>query len=120
MPVVRSLWVRAPVSQSDGCGQDQADDAEGESAEDTDSLELECGDQNEADDTESAPTGTPAISAEAAQKTAETYLNAGTAVKVELEDEGGKLVYSVEFANNTDVEVDAMTGEVLGAEPAED
>lgn len=119
---------QAPVTQADACAQDEADGMEVASAEDTDTVELQCGDQNEADgsevesagDTESAPTGTPAISAEAAQKTAESYLNAGTATKVELDDENGKLVYSVEFSNGTDVKVDAMTGSVLGTEPTED
>lgn len=64
-------------------------------------------------DAESPPTDAPAVSAEEARK-------AGAALKVELEEEDGRLVYSVGFANNTDVEVDAMTGEVFGAEPVED
>jgi uncharacterized membrane protein YkoI len=90
---------------------------------------VECGDQNEADtadgetaDDEVGPSGTPAITAEAAQKTAEEYLKAGAAVKVELDtdDQSGALIYSVEFSNGTDVSVDATTGKVLGTEPAED
>lgn len=113
------------------CGdQHEADDAEGEAADgtDTDDVQEEVGDQNEADETETdsgdgqddAPVGTPAITAEAAQATAEAYLNAGTSTKVELDDENGQLIYSVEFSNGTDVKVDAMTGEVLGTEPTED
>lgn len=62
---------------------------------------------------ENAALGTPAISAEEAQKAAEAYANAGTASEVELEDESGRLVYSVEIAGQ-EVTVDAMTGEVLG------
>lgn len=116
------------AAQTETCAQQDDDSAEVQDGPDTDNVELECGDQNEADgsevesagDTESAPTGTPAITSEAAQKTAESYLNAGTAVKVELDDEDGKLVYSVEFSNGTDVKVDAMTGSVLGTEPTED
>lgn len=116
-----------PAAQAQNCDQQDDDSTEVQDAPDTDNVELECGDQNndgkEAESTdgkESAPVGTPAITAESAQKTAEAYLNAGTAKKVELDDENGKLIYSVEFANNTDVKVDAMTGEVLGTEPTED
>ena len=116
-----------PAAQSQNCDQQDDDAAEVQDAPDTDNVELECGDQDEdggeaesAEGEDAAPTGTPAISAAAAQKTAEAYLNAGTAIKVELENENGKLIYSVEFSNGTDVEVDAMTGEVLGTESGED
>jgi len=117
------------ATQTETCAQQDDDTAEVQNAPDTDNVELECGDQNEdGEEAESAdghgrdaaPTDTPAITAEAAQKTAESYLNAGTAVKVELDDEDGKLIYSVEFSNGTDVKVDAMTGSVLGTEPTED
>lgn len=119
-------------AQADPCSQQDDDAAEVQNAPDTDNVDLQCGDQNapdngqeaegieSADGQDAAPTGTPAITAEAAQKTAESYLNAGTAVKVELDDENGALVYSVEFSNGTDVKVDAMTGSVLGTEPTED
>jgi uncharacterized membrane protein YkoI len=138
-----------PPVQTETCDQQDDDSAEVQDAPDTDNVDLQCGDQKEADgqetveaadtdkveeqvgdqneagdsEAESAdaiPTGTPAITAEAAQKTAEAYLNAGTAVKVELDDENGQLVYSVEFANGTEVKVDAMTGSVLSTEAAED
>ena len=119
-----------PPAQSQTCEQQDNDMSEDQNTPDTDNVDLQCGDQNasgeEAESTESAngqdaaPTGTPAITAQAAQKTAESYLNAGTAIKVELDDEDGKLVYSVEFSNGTDVKVDAMTGSVLGTEPTED
>ena len=115
------------AAQTETCAQKDDDSAEVQNAPDTDNVDLQCGDQNEdseeaesADGQDTAPTGTPAITSEAAQKTAESYLNAGTAVKVELDDEDGKLVYSVEFSNGTDVKVDAMTGSVLGTEPTED
>jgi uncharacterized membrane protein YkoI len=114
------------------CGDQNAADTE-DGAEavgpDTDNVEELVGDQNaadtgeeaeSADGQESAPTGTPAITAEAAQQAAEAHLNAGTAIKVELDDENGTLVYSVEFANGTDVKVDAMTGAVLGVETGQD
>jgi uncharacterized membrane protein YkoI len=38
---------------------------------------------------------------------------------VELDDENGQLVYSVEIGSS-DVKVDAMTGTVLGVETGED
>lgn len=121
-----------PPAQSQACHQQDDDAAEVQKAPDTDNVDLQCGDQNapdngqEAEGAESAngqdaaPTGTPAITAQAAQKTAEAYLNAGTAIKTELDDENGALVYSVEFSNGTDVKVDAMTGSVIGTEAAED
>ena len=115
------------AAQTETCAQQDDDSAEVQNAPDTDNVDLQCGDQNEggeeaesADGQDAAPTGTPSITVEAAQKTAESYLNAGTAVKVQLDDEDGKLVYSVEFSNGTDVKVDAMTGSLLGTEPTED
>jgi len=126
---VISMRVFAQTSaETQACGQQGDDTAEVQDAPDTDNVDLQCGDQNETDGAETettdskdpASTGTPAITAAAAQKTAEGFLNAGTALKVELDDEDGRLVYSVEFANNTEVKVDAMTGEVLGTDPTED
>jgi uncharacterized membrane protein YkoI len=121
-----------PPAQSQECAQQDNDSVQAQNAPDTDNVDLQCGDQNgadsgqeaqeaeSADGQDAAPTGTPAISAEAAQKSAEAYLNAGSAVKVELDDENGALVYSVQFPNGTDVKVDAMTGTVLGAETGQD
>ena len=43
---------QAPVTQSAACAQDQADGAEVTSAADTDTVELQCGDQNGADGAE--------------------------------------------------------------------
>ena len=68
---------------------------------------------NEKEDDE-APTGQPAITAEEAQVIAEAHLGSGVPVQeVELEQEHGQLLYSVEFSD-VEVEVDAMTSEVLG------
>ena len=100
---------------------------------DTNNLDEQVGDQNAPDsqeaghgaeaadgsEQEAAPAGTPAITAEAAQKTAEAYLNAGVATEVELENENGNLVYSVEIGG-TDVIIDAMTGEILSTKTGED
>jgi len=108
--------------------QNEAEDAVG--AADTDTVEEQVGDQNapdngqeaaeaeeanSADGQDAVPTGTPAITAEAAQAAAEAHLNAGTASQVELDDENGQLVYSVQIGAS-DVKVDAMTGTVLGVE----
>jgi len=83
-----------------------ADDVqEGEQSGANDSADVE-----EANDEEDAvATGTPAISADAARQVAETYVNAGSATEVELEEEDGTLVYGVEIGS-TDVKVDATTG----------
>jgi uncharacterized membrane protein YkoI len=99
---------------------------------DTDDAEEQVGDQNAADpstdsgqaetgdnERDAVPAGTPAITAEQAQATAEVYLNAGTATQVELDDEDDQLIYSVEIGG-TDVKVDAMTGTVLGVETGQD
>jgi uncharacterized membrane protein YkoI len=108
-------------------GQESDEGAEASTGLDTDTVQE--GDQTGADigadvnenndGQDSVTVGTPAISAEAAQKTAEAYLNAGPATKIELDNEDGKLIYSVKF-NGTDVKVDAMTGEVLTVETGQD
>jgi uncharacterized membrane protein YkoI len=96
---------------------------------DTDNVEVQEGDQNGPDNgaevreagagQDAAPAGTPLITADTARQTAEAYLNAGPATQVELDDENGKLVYSVEIGT-TDVKVDAMTGAVLGTDTGQD
>jgi uncharacterized membrane protein YkoI len=98
-------------------------------APDTDTVEDQVGDQNGPDTGEAvdeavegqdeAPAGTPAITADQAQAAAEASLSAGTASKVELDDENGQLVYSVEIGSS-EVKVDATTGAVLGVETGED
>lgn len=65
------------------------------------------------------PASKPAITADAAQKIAEAHLKSGMASKVELDEENGKLVYSVQIGK-TDVKVDAMIGAVLSTDDAED
>ena len=133
-----------PVAPA-GAGVEDDDTAEAaETGPDVDDVEEQSGQQNEANDeaedldngqveneaddvseagveggVEDAPSGTPSITAEAAQQAAEAYLNAGTATQVELDDENGTLVYSVEIGSS-DVMVDAMTGAVLGVESGED
>lgn len=55
------------------------------------------------------------ITAEQAKQKAEAA-QGETATKVELDEEDGSLVYEVEFANNTEVLVDAGNGEILKTE----
>jgi uncharacterized membrane protein YkoI len=109
--------------------QNVADTGEAVSAPDTDNVEDQAGDQNTPDSAaqveeagdgqDETPAGTPAITADQAQTAAEAYLSAGTASQVELDDENGQLVYSVEIGSS-EVKVDAMTGAVLGVETGED
>jgi uncharacterized membrane protein YkoI len=68
---------------------------------------------------DAAPTGTPSITADQAKTAAEAHLNAGTATQVQLDDENGKLVYSITIGTS-DVKVDAMTGAVLAADSDQD
>lgn len=71
------------------------------------------GEENEAED--DAPTSEAAITAEEALAAAQDYLGDYSAPsEIELENERGVLVYSVEFSG-AEVEVDALTGEVVGA-----
>lgn len=113
--------------QAQDCAQDETNDTEEQSAADTDNVEEQCGDQNAPDtqeaggkeDTEAAPSGTPAITAEQAQ-TAALAVQSGTVLKTELDDENGRLVHSMEFDGGVDVKVDAMTGSVLSTEAGQD
>jgi uncharacterized membrane protein YkoI len=89
---------------------DQEDEAEGDASE---------SEEAGADDQHDTALGTPALTAADALRIAEAYLNAGSATQVELDDENGQLVYSVEIGTS-EVKVDAMTGEVLGVETDED
>jgi len=120
----------APVEQAQPCDeQDNGTDVQGTGTE-GDDVDQQCGDQNapdagqevgageqgpSGDGQESAPTGTPAITAEQAQ-TAALAVHSGTVLKTELDDENGNLVYGVQFEGDVVVKVDAMTGAVLGTE----
>ncbi len=143
---LRTFAQTAPAAPAQDCAADQADDAaeaEGQDAAETEDAaaeaqDAECddgqtdandaateaeaegdADNGVADEQDPAPAGTPAITAEAAQQIAEANQNGATATRVQLEDEDGQLIYSVEFsgaADLTEVKVDALTGEVLAVE----
>ena len=125
---------QAPAQPSTNCASQLDDATEADSAAaDTDTEDLQCGDQNapdaaeadteseaaESDQNDAAPSATPAITADQAKATAEAQANAGAASKVELDDENGLLVYSVEIGG-VDVKVDAMTGVVVTVESGQD
>lgn len=64
--------------------------------------------------------GQATISAEEAQAAAEAANPGAKAVKVELDNENGVLVYSVELDNGLDVKIDAGNASVLHTEQAGD
>ena len=69
------------------------------------------------DGQDAAPSGNPAITSDAALKAAQNHLNSSAIGKVTLDDENGKLIYSVDLSG-IDVKVDAMSGLVLSADQA--
>jgi len=107
-------------------GAEQVEEKQGA---DTDQVEEQVGDQSATDDAaetpeaadgqDAAPVATPIITADQAKLAAEAHLNAGTATQVQLDDENGKLVYSVAIGTS-DVKVDAMTGAVLVVDSGQD
>ena len=113
----------------------EAPDNEQVTGPDTDNVEEQVGDQNAQDtsaDTtnepaeakgsdgqDAAPTGTPSITSDAAIQAAQAYLNTTVFGTATLDDENGKLVYSVDL-NGSDVKVDAMSGVVLGVDQVGD
>ena len=125
-----SHTAQAQVSATTDPPEAQGQEAEElTTAADTDNVQVQEGDQSGPDDgvamkeagdgQDAAPTGTPAISVDAAKQAAEAYLNAGMATKVELDEENGRLVYGVEIGS-ADVKVDATSGSVIGTESGED
>jgi uncharacterized membrane protein YkoI len=113
----------------------EAPDSEQPAGPDTDNVEEQLGDQNAQDtDVESAneteeakgsdgqdatPAGTPSITSNAAIQAAQAYLNTTASGTATLDDENGRLVYSVDL-NGSDVKVDAMSGVVLGVDQVGD
>ena len=113
----------------------EAPDNEQAVGPDTDNVEEQVGDQNAQDTTadsanepieanssdgqDLAPSGTPSISSDAALQAAQAYLNTTASGIATLDDENGKLVYSVDL-NGSDIKVDAMSGIVLGVDQVGD
>jgi uncharacterized membrane protein YkoI len=129
--------LNTPAAQTQPCDQEDDDSAEAQDAADTDDIEEECGDQNEADDQETedaetgdagtkgaedaraVPAGVAVITIEQAEAAA-IAAHPGTVTLTELEDEGGQWIYTVEFADGAEVEIDALTGTVLGTDSEQD
>lgn len=123
-----------PTSAVQTCDeQDDGDDAVENAAEvqDTDNIEEQCGDQNEADDANEAedgdiqaPSGTlddgkgllpqAGITLEQAVAAAQSAA-AGPVGEVDLEHYQGKLVFNVDVGDK-DVKVDASSGAVLASD----
>jgi len=131
-----------PAPQTQDCPQDQdvEDQAQGP---DTDTVEQQCGDQNEANDVENNKDGEnnqagedggggmkesdeaaalqrqAKITPEQAQQVALDANPGMTVVKIELDDENGQVVYSVELSAGVDVKVEAINGDILASESSE-
>lgn len=99
--------------------KDEADDQEVQSG-DHDDIQDEQGDDGDGDDaetaTDQAALAKRATVTEAQAIAAASAKVAGKVVKVELEDEAGVVLYSIEFDNGQDAEVNATTGTVLKVE----
>ena len=112
-----------------------APDNEQADVPDTDNVEEQSGDQNtldsnansanesteaESNDAQDAlPTGTPGISSDAALKVAQEYLHTVDSGTPTLDDENGKLVYSIDIKGRG-IKVDAISGAVLVADQGSD
>ena len=68
--------------------------------------------------TKGLPAGKATITVTQAEAAALAANPGTTVVKVELDNENGALVYSVELSNGLDVKVDAGNGEILHTEQA--
>ena len=77
-------------------------------------------DASESSDNGAALQGQAAITQEEAEAIALTQYPGAKVVSAELENEGGLLLYSFDFDNGVEVEVDANTGVVLLAETEAD
>ena len=129
-----------PTDVPGAMNTDQAEATEVPGAPETNHFDGNCGDQNgpdghqegtdaagtdsseahgEKDGHEAAPTGTPAITEDQAKQAA-IAAHPGTVLKIELEEDNGKLIYSVQFDGDVEVKVDAMTGAILPAETGHD
>ncbi len=98
---------------------DTVDEQVGEQVEDGLPDGTEAAEVKGSDGVDEIPSGTPAITTDAALQAAQAYLNTTASGTATLDDENGKLVYSVDL-NGSDVKVDAMTGVALGVDQVGD
>jgi uncharacterized membrane protein YkoI len=118
----------APVVQAQPTAEPTEEPKKGP---DTDNIEQQDGPQNSADqpdateqpDNEAADAAALAskatVTVEQAKATALAANPGTTAVKAELGDEDGTIVYSVELSNGADVKVDARSGKIVRTDQAE-
>jgi len=120
-----AMGSHAPVSQSDACAQDEADDAEVTSAEDTDNVELQCGDQNEADGQEAVSATSSQSDACAQDKADDTEIaSAEDTDNVELQcgdqnDDDGQETFDAVDTDNVEEQVGDQSGPDTGVEAPE-
>jgi uncharacterized membrane protein YkoI len=84
--------------------------------QEADQREQELRAQLEAATAASAPAAPAFVDADTAAVAARNYLGGGQVVEVEFEQERGQDVYSVSFADGSEVYVDAASGQVVYAE----
>ena len=102
--------VKVDASNGNVLGSIQDDNNKDESSDNND----------ESSNNESAALSSKAVISAADAEAAALAANPGTtAVKVELDNENGVVVYSVELSNGLDVKVDAATGKIIHTEAAE-
>jgi uncharacterized membrane protein YkoI len=113
------------TAQTQPCDQEDEDSAEAPETADTEDIEEQCGDQNKAneqegvEDTVAVPVGVTVITSEQAETIAITAYP-GTVTLTELENENGQLIYTVEFKDGGEVEIDAVSGTVLVTDSEQD
>lgn|GEM_PF-2509020 len=100
--------------QNDSEREETINESDAENTEED--KEIESGNEKEEvetdDQQDDIPSGNAVISADTAKQIAESFLNTGSATKIVLDDENGKLVYSIEIGSS-EVKVDALTGAVI-------
>ncbi len=116
----------APGAQTQPCEPEDEHGAGAQEAADPGDGEEQCSDPEEqeadgreAGDAAAVPAGVTVIPSDLAETIA-IAAHPGTVSLVELEEEAGLLIYSVEFEDGAEVELDAVTGKLLGNDPEQD
>jgi uncharacterized membrane protein YkoI len=119
-PAPQAQVTEAPDNeQVAGTDTDDVEEQVGEQVEDGIADGSEAVETEGSDGIDEVPSGTPAITSDAAIRAAQAYVNTTASGTATLDDENGKLVYSIDL-NGSDVKVDAMSGVVLGVDQVGD
>ena len=113
---------RVEAEDNDGAsGQDDAQESKSDTADkagqtdDANEGQAEGADKpGDGEDSSAAAAAAASVSPDAARQAAQSFLKAGQAGEAELENSGGRLIYSVEVGSK-EVMVDAKTGAVIGS-----